>query len=250
MAVCLCMLTGTALCAEVIHAFAGASLTHVLQDVGKAFTGRTGVEVRCSFAASSTLARQIEQGAPADVFLSANPMWMDYLEARGLIEVATRVDLLGNALVVVCPKDETVRIDPRRGFDFAGAFEGRLAVADPSHVPAGIYAKQALQWLGWWDGVADRLARGQNVRAALVYVERGACPVGVVYATDAAVSSLVAVVARIPRGACAPIVYPGAVIKGHNRTVVRQFMDYLLSAEAEEIFQRSGFLPLMPSDAE
>ena len=248
LAICLCMLTGTALCAEVIHAFAGASLTHALQDVGKAFTEKNGCEVRFSFAASSTLARQIEQGAPADVYLSANPMWMDYLEARGLVEGATRVDLLGNALVVVCPKGEAVHIEPRRGFDFSGTFKGRLAVADPSHVPAGIYAKQALQWLGWWDGVADRLARGQTVRAALVYVERRACPVGVVYATDAEVSSLVRVVARIPREACGPIVYPGAVIKGHGQAAARQFMDYLQSAEAAEIFQRAGFLPLIPSD--
>ena len=227
--------------AETVRVYAATSLTNALQEIEKGYSEGTGIVVRFSFAGSSTLARQIEQGAPADVYLSANPAWMDYLEDRGYLEEGTRRDLLGNSLVVVAPKGEGFEMAPRRGTDLAGRFEGRLAMANPSHVPAGMYAAQALRWLGWWEGVKDRLALGQDVRTALAYVERGACPAGVVYATDAAVSSRVEVVARLPATACDPIVYAGAILRGQGRTPVRRLVEYLRSDAATEVFQRYGF---------
>ncbi len=227
--------------AETVRVFAAVSLTNVLQEIEKGYSEGTGTVVRFSFAGSSTLARQIEQGAPADIYLSANPAWMDYLEDRGFLEEGTRRDLLGNRLVVVAPKGEGFDVEPGKGTDFAGRFEGRLALADPSHVPAGMYAVQALRWLGWWEGVKDRLAMGQDVRMALAYVERGACPAGVVYATDAAVSSRVEVVARLPVAACDPIVYAGAILSGQDRPSVRRLVESLRSDAAVEVFQRYGF---------
>lgn len=230
--------------AEAVRVYAAASLTSVLQDIVEAFEGE--VEVKLSFAGSSTLARQIAHGAPADVYLSANPVWMDYLEHRELIEPETRIDLLGNVLVVVAPVGEVFCVVPRKAFDFTGAFEGRLALADPSHVPAGMYAKQALEWLGWWEGVKGRLAVGHDVRAALVFVERGACPAGVVYATDAAVSSKVGVLARLPGASHDPIVYPVAIVKGRGNERTVRFVKALRSDRSRTIFQRYGFVVLKP----
>ncbi len=236
--------------AEAIGVYAAASLTNALQDIVEEFEGEGDVEVKLSFAGSSTLARQIAQGAPADVYLSANPVWMDYLEDRELVEPESRIDLLGNVLVVVAPKGEGFRVRPRKGFDFSGVFEGRLALADPSHVPAGMYAKQALEWLGWWEDVKGRLAVGHDVRTALVYVERGACPVGVVYATDAAVSSKVEVLARLPGESHDPIVYAVAIVKGRRNERTVRFMKALRSDTSSTIFQRYGFAVLKPEASE
>ena len=153
--------------------------------------------MRLSVASSSTLAKQIAAGAPADIYFSANVEWMDYLQAHQHIEQDTRVDLLGNALVVIAPTGEPFTVRWAKDFDFAGAFAGRLALGDPDHVPAGQYARQALEKLGWWPVLKSRIAPAPDVRAALVYVERGECAVGLVYATDAAQSDRVITLATV-----------------------------------------------------
>ena len=200
--------------------------------------------MRLSFGGSSTLAVQIENGAPADLYLSADRKWMDYLEARSVLEQGTRVDLLGNSLVIVAPKGEGFKVDIRKDFDFPGSFTGRLAVADPSHVPAGVYARQALQWLGWWDALADRLAPATDVRGALVYVARGECSAGIVYATDAAASPKVEVVAVLPAESHEAIVYPAGIIRGRGSPRVRRVLEFLKSSDAERTFQANGFTVL------
>jgi molybdate transport system substrate-binding protein len=208
---------------EPVTIYAAASLTSALEDLaGKAKA-------------------QDLQGAPADLFFSANEEWMDYVDEQGLIESGTRTNLLGNTLVVIAPKGETFPVRPEKGFDFAGAFTGRLALGDPSHVPAGIYAKQALQSLGWWQALMVRLAPAVDVRAALAYVERGECKAGVVYATDAAISDDVTVLATLPPDSHESIVYPVAVIKGRYRPEVKKAMALLQSKPAIDTFQRYGF---------
>lgn len=239
------------LCASVAYGggkpptvFAAASLTTVLQELMKEEGAKKGLRARFSFAGSAALARQIAEGAPADLFFSANVRWMEYLEKEELIAEGTRVDLLGNRLVVVAPKGEGFGVEPHQDFNFAGAFEGRLALGDPGHVPAGIYARQALEELGWWQSLAGRLAPASDVRAALVFVERGECAAGVVYATDAAISKRVEVVAELPVGAHEPIVYPVAAIGGRVLEEVERLLRFFRSPEAAAVFARHGFTPL------
>ncbi|MBI2503483.1 MAG: molybdate ABC transporter substrate-binding protein [Candidatus Latescibacteria bacterium] len=226
---------------DTVTVFAAASLADALQDLARQFK-QQGLEVRLSLGSSSTLARQIQQGAPADLFFSANPEWVSYLDSLGLIERDTRTDLLGNALVVVAPKGEGFRVEPRRGFDFAGSFKGRLAIGDPDHVPAGLYARQALQWLGWWDSLQERLTPAADVRAALAYVERGECAAGIVYATDAGASARVEVIATLPAEAHESIVYPVAAVKGPRSAAARRLLDLLQSPAAGAVFEQCGFM--------
>ncbi|MDE2998917.1 MAG: molybdate ABC transporter substrate-binding protein [Gemmatimonadota bacterium] len=231
----------TALQAEPVRVYAAASLIGSMKRIEAMFERETDLEIRYSFAASSTLARQIERGAPADVYVSANPWWMDYLETRGLIRPDTRTDLLGNSLAVVVPRGERFHIEWEQKFDIASAFEGPLAVADPELVPAGIYAKQAFMRLGWWVDLNGRLAVGQDVRAALAFVEQGACAAGVVYATDAASSNRVEVLAMFPAETHDEIVYPVAIVKGRDSVNTRRFVDFLKSAPALGVFREQGF---------
>lgn len=233
---------------ETVTVYAAASLTNVLKELGANFTERTKVDVKLSFGNSATLAKQVEQGAPADAFFSASTEWMDYLDKKDLIEKDTRADLLGNALVVVAIKGEGFKVEARKGFDFAGAFNGRLALGDPSHVPAGIYAKQALQWLGWWDKLVYRLVPSLDVRAALAYVERGECAAGIVYATDAAVSPKVEVIARLPEESHEKIVYPVAATKDRTSEGVRRFLVFLRSDNARKTFEKYGFTVLRTAE--
>lgn len=223
-----------------VTVYAAASLTSALQELA-AKAPAQGLEIRLSFGSSSTLAKQVTQGAPADLYISANIKWMDYLDEQGVIEPGTRTNLLGNALVIIAPKGEAFPVRPKIGFDFASAFKGRLALGDPSYVPAGIYAKQALQSLGWWQALADRLAPAVDVRAALAYVERGECAAGIVYATDAAISDGVDVLTTLPSKSHAPIVYPMAVIKGRHRLATQKAIAFLQSKTAVATFQRYGF---------
>lgn len=225
---------------EPIVVYAAASLTSPLTDLARQAPAQ-GLAMRLSFGSSSTLAKQVAQGAPADLYISANVEWMDYLAEQGFIEAGTRTNLLGNDLVVIAPKGEAFPVRSESGFDFAGAFTGRLALGDPSHVPAGLYAKQALQALGWWQALVDRLAPAVDVRAALAYVERGECAAGIVYATDAAISDGVAVLATLPPESHAPIVYPAAIIKGRQSPGVKKTMAFLHSKLAAETFRRYGF---------
>ena len=226
--------------------FAAASLTSALTEI---LPRRSFPRARISFAGSSALARQIDAGAPADLFVSASPRWMDYLQERGRIEAGTRFDLLANRLVVIAPAASGLEVRPRPGFDLAGAFRGRLAVGDPDHVPAGIYARQALQALGWWPALEPRLAPAPDVRAALLYVERGECEAGVVYATDAAISRRVRVAAELADSLHAPIRYPAAVVAGRDSPAVRRLVRRLRSREAAEVFRAHGFTPLAGAGA-
>ena len=221
--------------------FAAASLTTALEEIVPV---NASPPVSLSFAGSSTLARQIDAGAPADLFVSAHREWMDYLEERGRIDATTRFDLLANRLVVIAPSGTGLVVEPHRDFDFAATFDGRLALGDPDHVPAGIYTRQALQRLGWWSRVRERLAPAPDVRAALVFVERGECAAGIVYATDAAISRKVEVVATIPDSLQPPIRYSAAVVKGRDSAAVRKVMLYLRSSVAADVFRRHGFILL------
>jgi molybdate transport system substrate-binding protein len=224
--------------------FAAASLTDVLEEVDRAFTARTHVEVRASYAASSVLAKQIEAGAPADVFFSADLAWVDYVEKRGLLQAGTRRDVLSNSLVLIAPADSPVRVTIAPHFDLAGALAGgRLATGDPDSVPVGKYARAALTQLGVWDSVAPRLVRAENVRAALEYVARGEAVLGIVYRTDAQAEKRVRVVDTFPADTHPPIVY-AAVVTAAARAPAREFVDFLSSDEARGIFVRYGFTPL------
>jgi len=222
-----------------ITVFAAASLTDSLKAVAEAYKANTGISVTLSFGASSTLARQIEQGAKADIFFSADSAWMDYLQSKSLI--ARRKDMLGNQLVLVAGPEASPppRIAPH--FDLAGALGGRrLAVADPASVPAGKYAKAALTSLGVWDQLASKLAPAENVRVALEYVARGEAPYGIVYASDAKVAPNVWVVGVFPESTHAPIIYPAAMIKTASPSA-KAFLSFLGSKGAGAIFQKAGF---------
>ena len=221
--------------------FAAASLTDALQRIGDDYTRATGVVVRLSFAASSALARQIESGADADVFLSADQQWMDYLESRGRIRRGTRRDLLGNRLVLVAPATSNIelRIGPR--FPLRAALQGeRLATGDPDSVPAGRYAKAALTSLGVWDEVADRLVGAENVRSALAFVARGEVPLGIVYETDARADKKVRVVDVFPATSHPPITYPVAATQSADAASL-EFLAYLSGPAARATFEQLGF---------
>jgi molybdate transport system substrate-binding protein len=222
-----------------ITVFAAASLGDALDEVNRAFSARTGITVQASFAASSVLAKQIEAGAPAEVFFSADHEWVDYLDQRALLKPGTRRDLLGNSLVLVAPADSAVRLKIAPGFDLAGALAGgRLATADPDSVPAGRYARAALTRLGVWDEVSAHLARAENVRTALAYVARGEAPLGIVYRTDAQAEKRVRIVDGFP--ADPAIAYPLA-LTASARPQALQYAEFLASEAAREIFLRYGF---------
>lgn len=229
--------------ADGLTVFAAASLTDALRDVAALWQKAGHEPLHLSFAASSTLARQIEQGAPADLFASADERWMDDLARHGLIAAGTRRDLLGNALVLVMPADHARTVAIARGFDLAALLGrgGRLAVADPAHVPAGLYAAEALRRLGLWASVANRLAPAEDVRAALLLVERGEAPAGIVYATDAAVAPGVAVAGTFPADSHAPIRYPFALTRRGDTAQGRALLAFLESRAARAVFVRRGF---------
>ncbi|HBK46614.1 MAG TPA: molybdate ABC transporter substrate-binding protein [Xanthomonadaceae bacterium] len=223
--------------------FAAASLKESMDEAAAAYQQATGTPVRVSYAASSTLARQIEQGAPADVFMSADLEWMDYLQQRQQVDPAQRRNLLGNTLVLVAPAASTVEVDPARPGAIAQALgeHGRLAVGQTSSVPAGKYAKAALQKLGQWDSVSNKLAESESVRAALMLVARGEASLGIVYGSDAQADAKVRVVATFPASSHDPIVYPVAPLKGSANPAAPAFVQWLGSAPAKAIFVRRGF---------
>jgi len=228
--------------AETVTVFAAASTTNAVSDIGKLFAGKGKGQFRPSFASSSTLAKQIEQGAPADVYISANPKWMDYLADKHLIEPGSRFDLLGNRIVLIAPAGSAVSLEIGPGFPLAATLGGnRLAMGDPDHTPAGIYAKQALQSLGVWDAVSHSVARSKDVRAALALVERGETPLGVVYATDAAISDKIRVVGIFPEDAHPEITYPVAIVAGKASPAARNFLDFMNTPEARAVFEKYGF---------
>jgi molybdate transport system substrate-binding protein len=225
-----------------VTVFAAASLKDALDAVGAAWQRDTGKHVVVSYAASSALANQIEAGAPADLFISADLDWMDYLAKKGLIDAASRVTLLGNRLVIVAAKDSTTSLNIAPGFDLAGALAGgRLAIGDVAAVPVGKYGKAALETLGVWSSVESRIAQAENVRAALLLVSRGEAPLGIVYATDAAADPNVKIVGTFPEDSHPRILYPAALIKGGASPDAGRFLDYLKSPAAKPLFERQGF---------
>jgi molybdate transport system substrate-binding protein len=227
--------------APALLVFAAASLSDALEEVDQAFTATTHIPVRASYAASSALAKQIEAGAGADVFFSADREWMDYLERRDLLSKRTRRDILGNALVLIAPADSAVQLKIAPGFALIGALGGgRLACADPDSVPAGLYARAALTQLGVWEAVAPHLARAENVRAALAYVARGETPLGIVYRTDAAADKRVRLVDVFPETTHPPIVYPAA-LTARAQPQAAQYLAFLGGPSAHAILARYGF---------
>ena len=239
----LCLLIGAVPAAAAgVTVFAAASTAPAVEEVSALFSSRHGVPVRTVFASSSTLARQIVNGAPADLYISANVAWMDYATAGGAIEAASRVDLLGNRLVLIAPADSTLALHIAPGFPLAAKLgDGRLAMGDPDHVPAGIYGKAALEHLGAWPAVAASVVRFQDARAALALVERGEAAAGIAYATDAAITDGVRLIAKFPTDSHPPITYPLAMVVGRDRPEVRKLYDFLLSRAASAVFERHGF---------
>lgn len=246
----LSLLSGAAVRAQAapLTVFAAASLQDVLGPIGEAFTRAGGRPVRFSFAGSQALARQIDQGAPADVMISADLEWMDWLAERRRIVAATRRDVVSNRLVIIAPAAArtTLKIGP--GMPLARALGGgRLALADPAAVPAGKYARASLTRLGVWSSVERRLAPSDNVRAALVFVARGEAPLGIVYATDALSEPRVRVVGVLPETTHPRIVYPAAVVAAAARPrEAAAFVGYLRGPAAQAILRRAGFTPLAP----
>jgi molybdate transport system substrate-binding protein len=227
-----------------ITVFAAASLTNVLQDLGDAYTKDSLVTIRFSFATSSALARQIESGSRADMFFSADQEWMDYLQARQLIQPATRHDVLGNQLVLVAPTQSKVNLKIEPHFALARILgKGRLATGDPDSVPVGRYAHQALANLGVWDEIAPRLVRADSVRSALAFVDRGEAALGIVYATDALIDTGVRVVDVFPAASHSPIVYPVALTVG-ARPDAAGFLAYIRGPAGDMAFKHYGFTPL------
>ncbi len=224
--------------------FAAASLTDALRALGQEWRSRGNPAPRLSFAASSALARQIAQGAPADIFMSADEAWANYLQERNLLVSGTRVNPLGNSLVLIAPANASRPVTLARGTDLAALLgpNGRIASGDPAHVPAGRYAQAALTWMGQWDALAPRLARADNVRAALLLVERGEAPFGIVYATDAAASQGVRVVGTFPAGSHEAITYPFALTRrAESNAQARALLAFLAGPEAAPTWQRFGF---------
>jgi molybdate transport system substrate-binding protein len=225
--------------------FAAASMKNALDDVAAQWQRTTGKRVAVSYAASSTLARQIAEGAPAALYVSADLKWMDWLDRRRLLKSGTRRNLLGNALVLIAPAGSSAQATVAPGFPLAKLLDGgRLAVANTDAVPAGLYAKAALKSLGVWATVADHLAEAQNVRAALALVARAETPLGIVYRTDAVAEPKVRIVASFPDKTHPPIVYPAALIAGQASAAAAAFLAYMESPAAQPLFARQGFAVL------
>lgn len=229
------------------HAFAGntitvyaaASLTNAVNELETLYEQKNKTEVKTSYAGSSTLAKQIEAGAPADVFMSADVQWMDYLQNKQLVVPTDRINLLGNRLVVITPKDRPIKLKMDKSVDPTKVIQGKLCTGDTKSVPVGKYAKQALSSLGWWEKLEPRLVETEDVRAALNFVARGECQVGIVYATDAAISKDVVVAGIFPENTHPPIIYPVGLIKKNADSV--KFYKFLQSGQAKAVFKKYGF---------
>lgn len=239
---CLVLLPVPAM-ADTLLIFAASSLKPALDD----FLSRSDItaigDVRASYAASSQLARQIEHAAPADLFISADKDWMDHLAAKHLIVDDSREDLLGNALVLIAPRDSMIAFEIAPGMNLTAALgdEGRLAIAEPNSVPAGKYAHAALESYDAWNGVSDRLVAADNVRAALNFVARGEAALGIVYRSDTVDEPTVRVVATFPAAGHAPIRYPVAIVAGHDSDASRRLLRLMRSKSAADLFRRHGF---------
>lgn len=228
-----------------VTVYAAASLTNAMTDLDHLFEKQKKVAVKTSYAGSSTLAKQIEAGAPADVFISADEQWMNYLQNKKLIQSNKRVNLLGNRLVLISPKSKPIKIKMDKSFDPSTAFQGKMCTGDTKSVPVGKYGKQALTSLGWWQKLAPRLVETEDVRAALNFVARGECQLGIVYATDAAISKDVTVVGVFPISTHTPIVYPLGLVQNNPQSVA--FYQFLQGKQANAVFKKYGFTVLLPA---
>ncbi len=221
--------------AESVTVYAAASLTNAINDLEKIYEKQNKVEVKTSYAGSSTLAKQIEAGAPADIFISADTQWMDYLQNKKLVATNDRINLLGNRLVLITPKGQSLNIKLDKTTDPNRVFTGKICTGDTKSVPVGKYAKQAFTNLGWWSRIEPKLVETEDVRAALNFVARGECQVGIVYATDAAISKDVKVAGIFPENTHSPIIYPlGLIKKNPNST---KFYQFLQSNQAKAVFK-------------
>ncbi len=231
---------------EPVLVFAAASMKNALDEAAKKWTEKSKTEVKSSYAASSALAKQIEAGAPADIFISADLDWMNYVEGKKLIKTGTRSNLLGNSIVLIADKNwNKGDVKVVAGFPLAKLLgDGRLSMADTATVPAGKYGKEALEKLGVWDSVSGKLAQAENVRAALALVARGEAPLGIVYKTDAAADPNVKVIGTFPDDSHKPIVYPAALIETSKNAKASELLKYLAGPEAKAIFEKHGFTVL------
>ena len=243
LAAALALASASAATAEPVKVFAAASLKNALDAVGAAWSANDkSKSIAATYAASPALAKQIEAGAPADIFISADLDWMDYLAKKKLLKDGTQRSILGNTLVLVAPAGSNVKLELKPGADIAGALGGgKIAVCDVKAVPAGKYAKASFEKLGLWAAVEPNVAQSENVRAALAFVARGEAKLGVVYATDAKAEPKVEVVAIFPDDSHAPIVYPDAQIAASTNADAKAFLDFLSSDEAKAIFAKQGF---------
>lgn len=233
-----------------VTVFAAASLKTALDEIAANWQAESGKSAVGSYAASSALAKQIEEGAPADIFVSADLAWMDYLAERKLIRDGTRRNLLGNRIVLVAPADSTATAKIEPGFDLAALLgDGRLAMADPAAVPAGKYGKAALEALGVWAAVESKVAAAENVRAALAFVTRGEAPAGIVYQTDAAADPSVKIIGAFPENTHPPIIYPIALTTDANNPDAAALLAYIKSAKAKLLFEAQGFTVLPPGQS-
>ena len=239
------LMTTSSLAADKINVFAAASLKNALDAVNASWKAETAKEAILTYAASNALAKQIEAGAPADVFLSADLTWMKYLTDRSFITQGSDVKLLGNEIVLVAKKDSKIELKIENGFKLADAVgDGKLAMANVESVPAGKYGKAALEKLGAWASVEGKVAQSENVRAALKLVDLGEAPLGVVYATDAKADAAVRVVATFPADSHAPIIYPAGIVAASKNADAAEFLKYLQSDKAKAIFEAQGFVVL------
>jgi len=226
---------------ETVLLYAAASTSHAITEVINQFNQTTtDIKVKVSFASSSTLAKQIEAGAPAHLYLSANPNWMDYLQQRQLIVNQSRKNLLTNKIVLVAPKGKPIVVKMQNNFDFSKQIKGKLCLGDTDHVPAGIYAKQALISLGWWNQVKSKVVGSKDARATLALIERGECVAGIVYATDASASNKIDFIAKFPKNTHNAIVYPVAALEPATHAAIT-FINYLSTPDTAEIFNKYGF---------
>ena len=248
LAAAICLGAGGAKADEPLVVFAAASLKTALDAVNVACAADVGETAKISYAGSSALAKQIEESAPADVFLSADLDWMQYLSDRKLVKPATETKLLGNRIVLVAPADSTAAATIAPGFDLASLLgDGRLAMANVDAVPAGKYGKASLEALGVWASVEGKVAQAENVRAALALVSTGEAPLGIVYATDANADKGVRVVGAFPQDSHPPIVYPVAQLAGSTDEDAPAFLACLQSAKAKALFEAEGFTYLGPA---
>lgn len=243
-AIMLIAATSMSASAQEIRVLAAASLSNVLDRLCQSWAAKGEPKCVTVYAASSALARQIENGAPGDVFISADEPWMKHVVDKKMVKVETQRALATNLLVIIAPADSKVALTPGPNFGIAAALgDGRLSLADPEAVPAGRYAREALTHFGVWDQVANRIARAENVRDAMAFVARSAAPLGIVYSTDAKVEPKVRIVAAFPEGSHPPVVYPMAVTANAKSPRAQAFLDFLMTSESQTTLADAGFGP-------